>query len=188
MREPFSAELVPFVLDRTRAVLANEYVAAAEPKALALNLNGLVGMASSGANGEAAKSAALDQCQKHADAIHSPRKCEVYAVGNTVVYPHSRPPMPPLPWVKRDPSVEKPFAPGAMPFMREQARARLESQYVPSKGNKAVAMGPGGNELFYPDGASVAEVVRRTLETCGALAGAPCRIVAVGDNFVVPVP
>src|SRR6185437_12761479 len=34
----FAAESVPFVFDRTRAVLANEYVAAAEPKALDLNL------------------------------------------------------------------------------------------------------------------------------------------------------
>jgi adenylate cyclase len=186
--ERFSAERVPFVLDRTRAVLANEYVAAAEPKALALNLNGLIGMASSAANEEAAKNAALEQCQQRADAIHSPRKCEIYAVGGTVVYPHGRPPLPPLPWIKRDPMIEKPFSPTAMPFMRDQARARLENTYMPAKKNKAIAIGPGGKDFFYTDGASVAEVVRRTLETCGALAGAPCRIVAVDDAFVVPVP
>ena len=186
--EKFAAESVPFVFDRTRAVLANEYVAAAEPKALALNLNGLIGMASSAASEEAAKSAALDQCQKRADAIHSPRKCEIYAVGSTVVYPHGRPPLPPLPWIRRDLSIEKPFAPAAMPFMRDQAKGRLESVYMPGKKPKAIAMGPGGNDIFYTDGASVAETVRRSLETCGALAGAPCRIVAVDDVFVVPVP
>ena len=185
--ERFSADLVPFVQDRTRAVLANEYAAAGEPKALALNTNGLIGMASA-ASEDAAKSAALDQCQKRADAIHSPRKCEIYAVGNSVVYPHGRPPLPPLPWIRRDPSIEKPFAPAAMPFMRDQARGRLESSYVPGKKPKAIAMGPGGNDIFYTDGASVAEVVRRALETCGALAGVPCRIVAVDDLFVVPVP
>ena len=102
--------------------------------------------------------------------------------------PHGRPPLPPLPWIKRDPSIEKPFAPAAMPFMRDQARARLESAYVSGKKPKAIAMGPGGNDIFYTDGASIAEVVRRALETCGALAGAPCRIVAVDDSFVVPVP
>ena len=185
--ERFSADLVPFVQDRTRAVLANEYAAAGEPKALALNTNGLIGMASA-ASEDAAKSAALDQCQKRADAIHSPRKCEIYAVGNAVVYPHGRPPLPPLPWIRRDPSIEKPFAPAAMPFMRDQARGRLESSYVTGKKPKAIAMGPGGNDIFYTDGASVAEVVRRALETCGALAGVPCRIVAVDDSFVVPVP
>src|SRR5580704_1559313 len=56
--ERFSADLVPFVQDRTRAVLANEYAAAGEPKALALNQNGMIGMASA-ANEDAAKSAAL---------------------------------------------------------------------------------------------------------------------------------
>ena len=185
--ERFSADLVPFVQDRTRAVLANEYAAAGEPKALALNTNGLIGMASA-ASEDAAKSAALDQCQKRADAIHSPRKCEIYAVGNAVTYPHGRPPLPPLPWIRRDPAIEKPFAPAAMPFMRDQARGRLESSYVTGKKPKAIAMGPGGNDIFYTDGASVAEVVRRALETCGALAGVPCRIVAVDDSFVVPVP
>ena len=185
--ERFSAETVPFVQDRTRAVLANEYVAAAEPKALALNQNGMIGLGSA-ANEEAAKKAALEQCQQRADAVHSPRKCEIYAVGGAVVYPHGRPPLPPLPWIKRDPSIEKPFAPAAMPFMRDQARARLESAYVSGKKPKAIAMGPGGNDIFYTDGASIAEVVRRALETCGALAGAPCRIVAVDDSFVVPVP
>jgi class 3 adenylate cyclase len=185
--ERFSADLVPFVQDRTRAVLANEYAAAGEPKALALNTNGLIGMASA-ASEDAAKSAALDQCQKRADAIHSPRKCEIYAVGNAVVFPHGRPPLPPLPWIRRDPAIEKPFAPAAMPFMRDQARGRLESSYVTGKKPKAIAMGPGGNDIFYTDGASVAEVVRRALETCGALAGVPCRIVAVDDSFVVPVP
>src|SRR6185437_9947352 len=150
---------------------SNAATAAAEPKALALNQNGMIGMASSAANEEAAKNAALEQCQKRADAVHSPRKCEIYAVGSAVVYPHGRPPLPPLPWIRRDPSIEKPFAPAAMPFMRDQARARLEGAYVSGKKPKAIAMGPGGNDIFYTDGASVAEVVRRALETCGALAG-----------------
>ena len=67
--ERFSAETVPFVTDRARAVLTNEYVAAAEPKAFALNLNGVIGLASSRPNDEVAKSAALEQCQERADAI-----------------------------------------------------------------------------------------------------------------------
>ena len=186
--ERFSAETVPFVTDRARAVLTNEYVAAAEPKAFALNLNGVIGLASSQPNEEAAKSAALEQCQKRADAIQSPRKCEVYAVGSTVVYPRGRPPLPPLPWFKRDPVTEKPFAPTAMPFMRDQGRTRLENVYMPGKKSKAISAGPGGTFIFYTDGATVPEVVRRSLETCGALAGVPCMVVAIDDLFVVPVP
>jgi hypothetical protein len=129
--ERFAAEAVPFVTDRARVVLANEYVAAAEPKAFALNVNGVIGLASSQPNEEAAKNAALEQCQKRADSIQSPRKCELYAIGSDVVYPHGRPPVPPLPWVKRDPVTEKPFAPAAMPFMRDQAKARLDSTSMP---------------------------------------------------------
>jgi hypothetical protein len=186
--ERFSAEAVPFVTDRARVVLANEYVAAAEPKAFALNVNGVIGLASSQPNQEAAKSAALEQCQQRADSIQSPRKCELYAIGSNVVYPHGRPPVPPLPWLKRDPVTEKPFAPAAMPFMRDQAKARLDSNYMPGKKSKAIAVGPGGNFIFYTGGATVPEVVRRALETCGALAGVPCMIVAIDDVFVVPVP
>jgi class 3 adenylate cyclase len=184
----FSAEAVPFVTDRARLVLANEYVAAAEPKAFALNVNGVIGLASSQPNEEAAKSAALEQCQQRADSIQSPRKCELYAIGSKVVYPHGRPPVPPLPWFKRDPVTEKPFEPAAMAFMRDPAKARLDSSYMPGKKSKAIAVGPGGNFIFYTGGATVPEVVRRALETCGALAGVPCMIVAIDDVFVIPMP
>jgi hypothetical protein len=186
--EGFAAELVPFVTDKTRIILANEYVAAAEPKAFALNQNGIIGLSSSAPNEEAAKSAALELCQKRADSVKSPRKCELYAAGSAVIYPHGRPPVPPLPWIRRDSSTEKPFASKDMPFARDPAKARLESTYVPGKNSKAIAVGPGGNFIFYTDGTTIAEVVRRTLESCGAIAGAPCMIVAVDDAFVVPVP
>jgi adenylate cyclase len=75
-----------------------------------------------------------------------------------------------------------------VPFAREPGKARLESTYLPGRKSKAIAVGPGGNFIFYIDGATVGEVVRRTLETCGTLAGTPCMIVAVDDTFVVPVP
>jgi class 3 adenylate cyclase len=186
--ERFEAESVPFVIDKIRGILANEYVAATEPKAFALNLNGIIGLSSSQPNEEAAKAAALELCQKRADNAKSPRKCELYAVDSTVVYSHGKPPVPPLPWIRRDASTEKPFASRDMPFAREPGKARLETNYVPGKKSKAIVVGPGGNFTFYTDGATVAEVVRRTLETCGALAGVPCMVVAVDDAFVVPVP
>ena len=186
--ERFEAESVPFVTDKTRGILANEYVAAAEPKAFALNLNGIIGLSSSQPNEEAAKSAALELCQKRADNVKSLRKCELYAVGSAVVYPHGRPPVPPLPWIRRDISTQKPFASRDVPFARDPGKARLETNYVSGKKSKAIVVGPGGNFIFYTDGATVAEVVRRTLETCGAFAGVPCMVVAVDDVFVVPVP
>jgi hypothetical protein len=131
---------------------------------------------------------AVEDCQKKADAIGSPRKCEIYAVGNTVVYPHGRPPMPPLPWVRHYPSTEKPFAVKDMPLVRDPGKTRLESAYVPARKNKSIALGPGGQFVFYFNGETAEESARRTLESCGALAGAACIIVAVDDNFVVPIP
>jgi class 3 adenylate cyclase len=186
--EKFAAETVPFVSDRFRHFLAGEYATATDYKAVALNLNGIVGIISGQPSEEAAKNAALEQCQKRADAVQSPRKCEIYVVGNTVIYPHGRPPMPSLPWFQRDPSVEKPFAAKDMPLVRDPGKARLESNYVPGKKSKSIAVGPGGQFIFYTGGESTGESVRRTLETCGAIAGVACMIVAVDDAFVVSVP
>ena len=54
--------------------------------------------------------------------------------------------------------------------------------------NKALALGPGG-ALFFPIAVdTVEEAVRRALESCGGIAGVPCMIVALNDNFVVPIP
>jgi adenylate cyclase len=186
--ETFAAETVPFVNDRFRLFLAGEYATAADYKAVALNLNGIVGIFSGEPSEEAAKNAALEQCQKRADAVQSPRKCEIYVVGNTVIYPHGRPPMPPLPWIRRDPSVEKPFVAKDMPLIRDPGKARLESNYVPGKNSKSIAVGPEGQFIFYTGGETTGESVRRTLESCGALAGAACMIVAIDDVFVVPLP
>src|SRR6195256_6162687 len=117
--EKFAAETVPFVSDRSRGTLANEYVSAADIKAMALNVTGSYAFAVGQQNEEAAKGAAVEQCQKKADDIQSPRKCELYAVGNTIVYPHGKPPLPPQPWIRHDPSIEKPFAAKEMPLVRD---------------------------------------------------------------------
>jgi class 3 adenylate cyclase len=186
--EKFAAETVPFVNDRFRLFLAGEYATATDYKAVALNLNGITGIVSGQPTEEAAKNAALEQCQKRADAVQSPRKCEIYFVGNTVIYPHGRPPMPSLPWIRRDPSVEKPFAAKDMPLVHDPGKARLEGNYAPGKKSKSVAVGPGGQFIFYTGGETTGESVRRTLETCGAIAGVACMIVAVDDSFVVPLP
>ncbi len=184
----FAAEMVPFVADRFRLALASDYAPAADYQALALNLNGNLAFVTAQPNEDAAKSAALEQCQRRADAIQSPRKCELYAVGNAEVYPHGRPPLPPLPWIRRDPSTERPFTVKDMPLVRDPGKARLESNYVPGKKNKSIAIGPGGQFFFNFNAETPEDSARRALESCGAVAGAACMIVAVDDTFVVPVP
>ncbi len=186
--EKFAAETVPFVSDRSRGMLANEYVSAADTKAVALNITGSYAFAVGQQNEEAAKGAAVEQCQKKADDIQSPRKCELYAVGNTIVYPHGKPPLPPQPWIRHDPSIEKPFAAREMPLVRDAGKARLESYYAPGRKTKSIAMGPGG-QFFYNIGVeAIEDSARRNLESCGAVTGVACMIVAIDDAFVVPVP
>jgi adenylate cyclase len=186
--EKFAADTVPFVSDRARLALSNEYAPATDHKAFALNVTGTYAFVTNQPSEEAAKSAALDQCQKSADAIQSPRKCELYAVGNTMVYPHGKPPLPPLPWIRHDPSTERPFVAKDMPLIRDLGKSRLESTYAPGKKSKSIAVGPGGQFIDNIGVETIEDSVRRNLESCGAIAGVPCMIVAVDDVFVVPVP
>jgi class 3 adenylate cyclase len=186
--EKFAADTVPFVSDRAHLLLANEYAPGKDYKAFALTTTGVNAFATGQPNEEAARSAALEQCQKRADANQSSHKCEIYAVGNTMVYPHGRPPVPPLPWIRRDPSTEKPFVAKDVPLVRDAGKARLESVYPPARKAKSIAIGPGGAYFFDGGVDTAAESMRRNLETCGAFAGVACMIVAVDDVFVVPVP
>lgn len=184
----FAAELVPFVSERVRAYLASDYSAAADFKAFALNVGGFSGSALNQPNEEIARSMAVEQCQKRADAAQSPRRCELYAVGNTIVYPHGKPPMPPMPFVRHDAITERPFASKDFPLVRDNARTRLETMFAPAAKSRSVALGPNGQYFMVLGASSVDEAVRRSLESCGAIAGVACMIVALDDNYVVPVP
>jgi len=186
--ERLAANTVPFISDRTRLNLVSDYVPASDYKAFALNINGITGSAAGLQGEDAAKTAALDQCSKRAEAVQSPRKCELYAVGNTVVFAHGLPPMPPAPWVKHDASTERPFAAKDMPLVRDQGRERLDKNYLSARKSKSIALGPGGQLIFYSTIESIEEANRRSLEACGALAGVPCMIVVSDDAFVVAVP
>ena len=56
--------------------------------------------------------------------------------------------LPPQPWIRRDAATEHPFASKDMPLMRDQAKSRFESIYVPGRKTKAVAISSGGNYFF----------------------------------------
>jgi len=186
--EKFAALNVPFISDRARTALANEYVPAGDYKAVSLNLGGFSAFVVGQPSEEAARSAAVELCQKRAEAAQSPRKCEPYAAGDTVVYVHGKPPLPPLPWIRHDPLTERPFLAKDVPLARDASKNRLETLYVPARKSKAVAVGPGGAYFFLVALDNVEEALRRTLESCGAIAGVPCMIVALDDTFAVPVP
>ncbi|MET4801725.1 adenylate/guanylate cyclase domain-containing protein [Bradyrhizobium sp. LB11.1] len=181
-------DAVPFLGERQRAYLGSEYSTAGDYKAFALNIGGFNGFSVNQPNEEAARNMALDQCQKRADAAQSPRRCELYAVGNKVVYSHGSPPMPPQPWVRHDPKTERPFVSKDFPMLRNQARTRVENIYAPAAKSRSVALGPNGQYFMVLGASSVDEATRRSLESCGGIAGVACMIVAVDDVFVVPIP
>jgi class 3 adenylate cyclase len=185
--ETLLPDAVPFLTDRARAAVRDEYMSAPDHKALAIS-TGPFGISSGQANDETAKTAALDLCQKRADALPGQRKCEIYAVGDSVVYARGHPPMPPTPWVTQDTAIESPLIPANMPMVRDAGKTAIEHNYLPAKPAKALALGPLGGFFFYVNQESTGEAVRRALEACGNNAGVPCLIAAVDNNFVVPVP
>jgi class 3 adenylate cyclase len=185
--EALVPETIPFVSERSRAAVRSEYIAAADHKALAISA-GPIGFTSGQVDDATAKAAALDICQKRADALPQQRKCELYALGNTVVYAGGRPPLPPAPWVRRDPATTRPLIANDIPLMRPPGKATVEKTYLPGRAPKALALGPVGGFSFLLNQESADDAVRRVLELCGNNTGVPCLVVAVNDDFVVPIP
>jgi len=181
--EALVPEAVPFIADSERASIRNIYLSAPDHKALAVSTR--LGFSTGQKDEETAKTAALEACKRVSGALAS--NCQLYAVGNAVVYKGGRPPVPPEPWLLRDPAIEKPFAAKDVPLVRDLDRTWLEKNVVPGGKPKAVAIGSGRTSSFWGQ-SSTDEAVRRSLERCGFLTGAACMIVAVDDVFVVPIP
>ena len=135
-------ETIPFIADRARADIRNEYVPAPDHKALAIS-SGPIGFITGQADDEAAKTAALDMCQKRADALPQPRQCELYAVGNTVVY-DARASADAADAMGHARSVDRKAAGRQTKFRCCASKARRPSRrtYVPAPQPKALAIGP----------------------------------------------
>src|SRR5262245_1117200 len=97
-----------------------------------MSATGPIGLSIGRADDATAKSSALDNCQKRPDTLSQPPKCELYAVGNAVVYAQGHPPMPPPPWVTRDPSIERPLVVNDIPLMSDVSKTNVEKNYVPA--------------------------------------------------------
>jgi class 3 adenylate cyclase len=185
--EALVPEAVPFISDRVRAALRNEYLPAPDHKALAVSLaaNSFI---TDQKDDVTAKTAALESCQRAQDAINSATRCEIYAVGSTVVFTRGRMPMPPEPWLVRDSGIETPFVAKDVPLVDENIRGMLDKLYRPGRKPKALAVSPRGNQAFFMLQTTIEEAMRRSLEVCGSRAGVACMIIAVDDVFVVPIP
>ncbi len=180
-------EMVPFVSSRDQVAIRSIYLPAPGHKALALSSN-RIGLATAQPDQATAETAALDACQRATDKLGVQSTCELYAIGNRVVTRRGRPPMPPAPWVIRDPSTERPFVTTDVPLVGEKTRKRIARGYAKNRKPKALALSENGNYSSYRSDFAVDDAIRRALERCGSNHGAACMIVAVDDTFVVPIP
>jgi TIR domain len=180
-------EAIPFMSGRSRNSIRTDYLPAADHKALAIS-TGPFGLSTGQADDESAKTAALAACQQRADALAQPPVCELYAIGDTVVYARGHPPVPPPPWFTRDPSIEIPVVIDDIPLIGRSARTVLEKYYLAGRKPKALAIASSGSYAYNTNQENADEAARRALEACGFHAGLPCRIIALDDNFVIPIP
>ena len=189
LRVQLVPEQVPFVTAQDRARIRDEYMTAADYKALAMNLL-KIAFVTGQPTQEAADRAAVEVCEKQDSGSLSKgdTACDLYASGNAVVTRRSRPPMPPEPWVARNPSVERPFVGAQIPMAAKSAQEQAAKGYPPTARSKAFIISPTGLWWFTAGQASPDEAVRRGLERCGYTTGVACMAIAVDDTFVVPIP
>jgi class 3 adenylate cyclase len=185
--EPLVPETIPLIGERERGAIKSNYMPAPDHKALAISPY-RAGFTSGQKDDETAKAGAMDSCQRALETINSKARCELYAVGNTVIYARGRPPMPTEPWISRDSGIERPFATKDLPLLNDNARANVEARYPQARQSKALVVSPQGTAFFYVGQPSLDEAVRRALENCGTISGVACLLVALDDNIVVPIP
>ena len=179
---------IPFISDRDRADVGALYLPAPDYKALAVSYS-RIGMVTGQADAETAKSGAMENCRRSLEESGlKDNTCWLFAIGNTVVYQGGYPPMPPRPWFRSDPSIEKPFNSMDVPLVGDRTRSWIEKNYPSANKPKALTLSPRDNAFRYRGASSRDEAVRRSLEGCGSVAGIPCMLIAVDDMFVVPIP
>ena len=186
--EALVAEEIPFISDHDRNDVRALYLLAPDHKALAIS-HARMGMITGQADDETAKNGALDNCRRALEAAQiGGTTCDLYAVGNMVVYQRGHPPMPTPPWFRTDPSIAQPFNSKDVPLVSDEVRLLIEKNYLGLRKPKALALSPRSHVFYYFGQSSQDDAARRALERCGDVAGFPCMIIAVDDEFVIPIP
>jgi len=179
-------ELVPFISTHDRGRIRDEYMRARDYKALAMDLL-KIAFVTGQRSQEAADRAAMEACKNLNRGAPAARdhECDLYASGNVVVTRRRPPPMPPQPWIVRNPAIEQPFVAAMTPLVAR--KDQLAVRYPHFTGPKAMVVSRTGGSSTSTAPTSD-EALRRSLERCGFLASSPCLIVAIDDTFVVPIP
>jgi adenylate cyclase len=182
--------LVPFVIEKDKERIRNEYMSAPNYKALATSLLKMA-FVSGQPSQEAADHGAMEACEKANGPVgtgteaKTDRICDLYASGTFVVTHRNAPALPPMPWINA--SVTRPFDVSAVPMLDLKKKGPPDG-YPGFARSKAMVLSPNG--IWYGTFAqsSPDEAMRRSLERCGYTHGAACLVVAVDDSFVIPVP
>lgn len=186
-RVPLVAELVPFVTERNKERIRNEYMPAPDFKALATSFANMA-LITGQPSQEAADRTAMEACENMAASDKVEKTCDLYASGNVVVTRHSPPPMPAEPWLIRNRAVEQPFVAAQIPMLDAATKERIARGYPGAGGSKALVMSADKRWVYTTNQTRPDEAVRRSLERCGSIASSACMVVAVDNTFVIPIP
>lgn len=191
-----SLERLPVVRAKElqRPEIAN-YAAASGPKALALNAQGVLTVATGAATQRAAEEQALRACRSEAQRPRLEGTCFLYATENRVVLPlKATEPLAAAP-AAAPPPAQPPPAEATIRARLLEAFARIlatqsasarESQvdgYLSSSQHKALAAHPPSGSWRTYGWANGPLAEERTLEGCQVRYGAPCLLVAVNDGL-----
>ena len=175
---PFDAAAVPLVTDRVRRDLSDF---SREPsfKAIAISRIGW-GIATGARDTISAERGALDLCHKR----DQKGDCRIYALGNRVVWPSLRLP---LPADLRAEPLDAPLVPNELAAVKGAPNAAGLEAYLADGNHKALAIGDSGFSSM-KGRETRAEAIRLAVERCSDFARAPCLLVSVDGFLSVRIP
>jgi hypothetical protein len=176
---PFNADEVPFLCDQCRAQIKTGFVGKPLHSALALSLDGSYYWSTARPTALDARASALAQC------LDANRQgCFVYAIDGRVTWDEPPPPLPVEPWFSTNATAAWPLNIQEIGAIHETIRDRAARSYREFHG-KALAVGPDWQWTLTGRADSDNEAARIVLQRCGYITHSPCRVVAIGNSFVV---
>jgi serine/threonine protein kinase len=181
---------VPFIRASCMTDCIKPFLTGADFKALAIDPRGFLGYAVGEANEESAGRTAMTRCVNDVrENVASAPRCELFAVGDRVVWPYPAPPMPPAPYVplvRSDPPER--LDPAKIPFLSDAVRTEMGDRYRQKPSPKALVLGKGSRQWSFGSQDSEIDAARVFLQRCGFVTKRQCVVVALNNAAVVRLP
>ena len=176
---PFNPDEVPFLCDQCRAQIRAGFVGKPLHSALVLSFDGGYYWSTGRHSALEARAGALAQC------LNANRlSCFVYAIDGRISWDEPPPPLPIEPWLSANASAARPLNIQEIGAIHATDRDRATRLYQEYHG-KALAVGPDWQWTMTGRADGDNEAARVVLQRCGYITHSPCRVVAMGDSFVV---